>query len=150
MSSIPDRHPTLVLIHWSVKLGRLVQDDTLRVAQTQRTRCANSSAGSVILSGMTILVTGGAGYIGSHTVRVLRERGREVVVLDSMESGHRAAIGDVPLVESDISDHEVVAKVVSDYDVDSVFHFAGLQGGGRVHGESRTVLSQQRRPRVPR
>ena len=47
---------------------------------------------------MTVLVTGGAGYIGSHTVRLLRERGREVVVLDSLELGHRAAVLDAPLV----------------------------------------------------
>ena len=47
---------------------------------------------------MTVLVTGGAGYIGSHTVRLLRERGRDVVVLDSLELGHRAAVLDAPLV----------------------------------------------------
>jgi UDP-glucose-4-epimerase GalE len=79
---------------------------------------------------MTILVTGGAGYIGSHAVRLLRERGRDVVVLDSMEFGHRAAIGDVPLVEADIADHDAVTKVVNDYDVDSVMHFAGYKAAG--------------------
>ena len=48
---------------------------------------------------MTVLVTGGAGYIGSHTVRLLRERGRDVVVFDSMEFGHRESVLGAPLVE---------------------------------------------------
>ena len=51
---------------------------------------------------MSILVTGGAGYIGSHTVRLLRERSYQVVVLDSLEFGHAEAVGDVPLVVGDI------------------------------------------------
>jgi UDP-glucose-4-epimerase GalE len=79
---------------------------------------------------MTILVTGGAGYIGSHTVRLLRDRGRDVVVLDTMEFGHRGAIGDVPLVEADIADYETVAEVVKRYGVTSVMHFAGYKAPG--------------------
>jgi UDP-glucose-4-epimerase GalE len=79
---------------------------------------------------MTILVTGGAGYIGSHTVRLLREQGRDVVVLDNMEFGHRAAIGDTPLVEADIADHDVVTGIVDRYQVDAVMHFAGYKAAG--------------------
>jgi len=79
---------------------------------------------------MTILVTGGAGYIGSHAVRLLRERGRDVVVLDSMEFGHQAAIGDTPFVEADIDNDDVVASVVGRYDVDAVLHFAGYKAAG--------------------
>jgi UDP-glucose-4-epimerase GalE len=79
---------------------------------------------------MTILVTGGAGYIGSHAVRLLRERGRDVVVLDSMEFGHRAAVGDVPLVEADIADQEAVADLVRHYGVTAVLHFAGYKAAG--------------------
>jgi UDP-glucose-4-epimerase GalE len=79
---------------------------------------------------MTVLVTGGAGYIGSHAVRVLREQGRDVVVLDSMEFGHRAAIGEAPLIEADIDDRAVVARVVRDYGVDAVLHFAGYKAAG--------------------
>jgi len=79
---------------------------------------------------MTILVTGGAGYIGSHTVRLLRERGRDVVVLDTLEFGHRAAVGDAPLVQGDIADQEVVANVVSKYGVDAVVHFAAFKAPG--------------------
>ena len=52
---------------------------------------------------MTVLVTGGAGYIGSHTVRALRERDVDVVVLDSMEYGHEEAVLDAPLVVGDVA-----------------------------------------------
>jgi UDP-glucose-4-epimerase GalE len=76
---------------------------------------------------MTILVTGGAGYIGSHTVRLLRERGRDVVALDSMEFGHRAAVGDVPLVEADIADVVAVRSTVDRYEVDVVVHFGAYK-----------------------
>ena len=53
---------------------------------------------------MTVLVTGGAGYIGSHTVRALRDAGRDVVVLDTLEFGRPEAVLDAPLVEGDIHD----------------------------------------------
>ena len=79
---------------------------------------------------MTILVTGGAGYIGSHTVRLLRERGREVVVFDSMEFGHRAAVGDVPLVKGDVGDPKAVAEAVERYGIDAVVHFAAYKSPG--------------------
>jgi UDP-glucose-4-epimerase GalE len=79
---------------------------------------------------MTVLVTGGAGYIGAHTVRLLREQGRDVVVLDSMEFGHRAAVGSVPLVEADIEESETIKDVVRRYDVDAVMHFAGYKAAG--------------------
>ena len=81
-------------------------------------------------SGMSILVTGGAGYIGSHTVRLLRERGRDVVVIDTLEFGHVAALGDTPLVQADIADRQVVAEVVRDHDVDAVMHFAAYKAAG--------------------
>ena len=79
---------------------------------------------------MSVLVTGGAGYIGSHTVRLLVERGVDVVVLDTLEFGHRAAVPDTPLVVGDICDGAVVARVVADYRVDSVIHFAGYKAAG--------------------
>lgn len=79
---------------------------------------------------MTILVTGGAGYVGSHTIRLLRERGRDVVVIDTMEFGHTAALGDTPLVRADIADRRAVAEVVKDFDVDSVMHFAAYKAAG--------------------
>ena len=79
---------------------------------------------------MTVLVTGGAGYIGSHTVRLLRERNYPVVVLDSMEFGHRAAIGDTPLVEGDIADEQLLGRVFAEHEVDSVIHFAAYKAPG--------------------
>ena len=79
---------------------------------------------------MTVLVTGGAGYIGSHTVRLLRERGYKVVVLDSLEFGHAAAIGDTPFVQGDIGDEELLARVFAEHQVESVIHFAAYKAPG--------------------
>jgi UDP-glucose 4-epimerase len=79
---------------------------------------------------MSILVTGGAGYIGSHVVRLLRARGREVVVLDTLEFGHRGAVGDVPLIVSDIDDRAAVRDAVRRHGVDAAMHFAGYKAAG--------------------
>ena len=75
---------------------------------------------------MSVLVTGGAGYIGSHMVHELRDKGQRLVVLDNLSTGHRWAIpGDVPLVEGDIGDAEHVASVIDEYGVNAIIHFAG-------------------------
>ena len=79
---------------------------------------------------MTVLVTGGAGYIGSHTVRALRATGADVVVLDSLEHGHVEAVLDAPLEVGDIADVELVTDLVARYGVDSVVHFAGYKAAG--------------------
>lgn len=79
---------------------------------------------------MTILITGGAGYIGSHTARLLTELGRDVVVLDTLERGYREAIEDIDLVVGDIADARTVGKVCKRYDVDSVIHFAAYKAVG--------------------
>jgi len=79
---------------------------------------------------VTILVTGGAGYIGSHTVRMLRERGREVVVLDSLEFGHAPAVLGAPLVTGDIADRALLRRTIDDNDVDAVIHFAAYKAAG--------------------
>ena len=71
-----------------------------------------------------ILVTGGAGYIGSHTVRELRERGMDVVVYDNLSTGHIEAVGDTPFVKGDLFDVELLRKTFREYNVDSVIHFA--------------------------
>ena len=72
----------------------------------------------------TILVTGGAGYIGSHTVLALRARGEPVVVLDNLYSGFRQAVLDTPLVVGSVGDRELVARVLREHKVDTVMHFA--------------------------
>lgn len=79
---------------------------------------------------MTILVTGGAGYIGSHTVRALVEQGRDVVVLDTLELGTRSRIGNTPFVEGDIRDERIVEKTLRKYDVTEVIHFAAYKAVG--------------------
>jgi UDP-glucose 4-epimerase len=79
---------------------------------------------------MTVLVTGGAGYIGSHTVRLLRARGREVVVLDDLSTGHPSLVLGAPLVVGRIQDGELVQQVVADHGVDSCIHFAASKAAG--------------------
>ncbi|MET0292252.1 MAG: UDP-glucose 4-epimerase GalE [Steroidobacteraceae bacterium] len=72
----------------------------------------------------TILVTGGAGYIGSHTVQRLRERGDDVVVLDNLSTGFRQAIPGVTLAEGDIGDAALVSRLFEQHNIDTVVHFA--------------------------
>jgi UDP-glucose-4-epimerase GalE len=79
---------------------------------------------------MSVLVTGGAGYIGSHTVRLLRQLGRDVVVLDNLDMGTRAAVLDAPLVVGDIADEALVTKICADYGVTAAVHFAAHKNVG--------------------
>jgi UDP-glucose 4-epimerase len=79
---------------------------------------------------MAILVTGGAGYIGAQTVRFLRQRDRDVIVLDDVSRGHPAAVLDAPLVVGSIADAALVAAVVERYGVDAVIHFAARKSVG--------------------
>jgi len=72
----------------------------------------------------TILVTGGAGYIGSHTVLQLRARGEQVVVLDNLYTGFRQAVLDTPLVVADVGDREKVLATLRDHKIQTVLHFA--------------------------
>ena len=73
---------------------------------------------------MAILVTGGAGYIGSHTVMYLREQNEDVVVLDNLTKGHEQAVLNVPLYKGDLTDGKVIDQIFADHDIDSVIHFA--------------------------
>ena len=72
----------------------------------------------------TILVTGGAGYIGSHVTRQLRARGEKVVVLDNLSTGFRSAVLDAPLVVGDTGDSDLVAGLLREHRVGTVLHFA--------------------------
>jgi UDP-glucose 4-epimerase len=75
---------------------------------------------------MTTLVTGGAGYIGSHTIYALLERGDKVVVLDNLSTGVKAQVGSsAAFVQGDVADGALVKKTIADHGVDSVIHFAG-------------------------
>ncbi len=72
----------------------------------------------------TILVTGGAGYIGSHTVQQLVGRGESVVVLDNLSTGFRQAVNGVRLVEGDVGDQALVGALLREHGIRTVIHFA--------------------------
>lgn len=77
------------------------------------------------------LVTGGAGYVGSHLVAALRDRGDEVAVIDNLRTGHRGAVPDgVPLIVADLADPAPLEAVIADGPWDGVFHFAALSQVG--------------------
>lgn len=75
---------------------------------------------------MKILVTGGAGYIGSHMTRMLASRGYQPVVLDTLEFGHKEALPkEAELIVGNVGDKEVVEKLFADHEIGGVLHFAG-------------------------
>ncbi len=84
---------------------------------------------------MAVLVTGGAGYIGSHTAVVLHEAGRDVVVLDDLSNSSVAAVEalraltrpDLPFVRADAADVDAVGRAIVDHGVDEVVHFAAFK-----------------------
>lgn len=73
----------------------------------------------------TVLVIGGAGYIGAHAVRDLQASGHDVVVFDNLSTGHRAAVS-APLVVGDIRDEAALNRVFEQYQICAVMHFAAL------------------------
>jgi UDP-glucose 4-epimerase len=76
---------------------------------------------------MTVLVTGGAGYIGAVTVEHLRSQGEEVIVLDNLSRGHRKSVPrEVSFYEGDIGDRELLLRVMRENQIDSCIHFAAL------------------------
>ena len=87
---------------------------------------------------MNILLTGGAGYIGSHTAVVLSEAGHEVVLLDNFCNSQKSVLvqlqkilgNPLPCVEGDVRNTDLVTKALLDYKIDAVIHFAGLKAVG--------------------
>jgi UDP-glucose 4-epimerase len=74
---------------------------------------------------MAILITGGAGYIGSVAVEDLRNKGSDVVVIDNLVYGHRHAVhADVPFYEGDIGDAELLRRILSEHRIDACMHFS--------------------------
>ncbi len=74
----------------------------------------------------SVLVTGGAGYIGSHAVLALRDAGWPVAVIDNLTTGFRFAVpDDVPLYEGDIEDGELLARIFAEQETMAIMHFAG-------------------------
>jgi len=72
----------------------------------------------------TVLVTGGAGYIGSHAVKALRAAGHQAVIYDNLSAGHRDAALGAPLIEGDIRDVEAVRRAIRESGASAVMHFA--------------------------
>ena len=90
-------------------------------------------AADAILVFMNVLVTGGAGYIGSHVVRLLKERGDNVVVVDNMSSGIASRIENIPLIELDLAAPEAVETLIAaieTHKISSVIHFAARKQVG--------------------
>ena len=82
---------------------------------------------------MSIMVIGGAGYIGAHVVRLLQERGDEVVVVDDLSYGTKDRIGSAKLVQLDVADTasgEALLNTMVDEDVTAVIHFAARKQVG--------------------
>jgi UDP-glucose-4-epimerase GalE len=76
---------------------------------------------------LNILVTGGAGYIGSHTAHFLARTGHSVVLFDDLSRGHRGAVGSLPLVVGDIRDEQLLIDALRRNAIDAVVHFAAFK-----------------------
>lgn len=73
-----------------------------------------------------VLVTGGAGYIGSHAILALKDAGHHPIVIDNLTTGFRWAIpDDVPFHHGDIADEDLVARIIAEHNVEAIMHFAG-------------------------
>jgi len=75
---------------------------------------------------MRVLVTGGAGYVGSHSAKLLVESGHDVLVIDNLAEGHRAAIGKSKFARVDLLDRPRVAGLLREHKIDAVMHFAAF------------------------
>ena len=86
---------------------------------------------------MSILVAGGAGYIGSHAVRELVKEGFDVLVVDNFSSGRPELIGAVPFVRADLLDREALRRVFREHQIGAVLHFASLIQVGESYADPR-------------
>src|SRR6188472_4078146 len=78
------------------------------------------------MSKVPVLVTGGAGYIGSHAVLALKEAGWRVAVVDDLSNGSRAAVPvDVPFYQGNIADRALVERIIGEQGIEAIMHFAG-------------------------
>src|SRR5687767_270804 len=77
---------------------------------------------------MNVLVAGGAGYIGSHTVKRLKEAGHRPVIYDNLSRGHRSVVDvlKVPAVAADLNDHDALVGTLREHRIDTVMHFAAF------------------------
>jgi UDP-glucose 4-epimerase len=86
---------------------------------------------------MTILVAGGAGYIGSHAVKELRREGFDVLVFDNFSSGRPELIGDTPYIKGDLLDSEALRLILRKREIGAVLHFASLIQVGESYADPR-------------
>ncbi|MDR2133391.1 MAG: UDP-glucose 4-epimerase GalE [Clostridiales Family XIII bacterium] len=75
---------------------------------------------------MSVLICGGAGYIGSHCARELKKEGFDCLIFDNLSEGHRAAVGDLPLIVGDLLDESALESVFASHEIDAVLHFAAF------------------------
>lgn len=80
--------------------------------------------GALEVDKLNVLVTGGAGYIGSHAISMLADRGHNTVCIDNLAKGHKELVGDCAFYEGDISDKILVKKICNLHNIDAVMHFA--------------------------
>jgi len=79
---------------------------------------------------MNVLLTGGAGYIGSHVARALRAAGHEAVIYDNLVKGHAEAVADYELIVADVSDGDALRHAMDEHAIDTVIHFAAFIEAG--------------------
>ncbi len=89
-----------------------------------------------------VLVTGGAGYIGSHTVKELRGRGFDVLVFDNLSTGRKEFVRDAELIVGDIEDKSAIGRVFKSHDISAVLHFASLIQVGESYIHPRKYYTQ--------
>jgi UDP-glucose-4-epimerase GalE len=75
---------------------------------------------------MRVLVTGGAGYVGSHAAKLLVKTGHDVLIVDNLAEGHRPAVGKIPLIEVDLLDRPQIAMLLREHNIEAVMHFAAF------------------------
>jgi len=89
----------------------------------------------------SILVTGGAGYIGSHTAKLLAQSGYQPICFDNLSTGRAEAVRYGPLIEADLADERAIRRTLRDYDVQSVVHFAASAYVGESIQDPRKYLA---------
>lgn len=75
---------------------------------------------------MRVLVTGGAGYVGSHAAKLLVETGHDVLIVDNLAEGHRPAVGKAKFVQADLLDRPRIAELLTEHKIEAVMHFAAF------------------------